>query len=438
MNDNVVKAPLPDTTTPRGEPKSYRNLSLAEAARKTPTTSITDTEALIDIEKMRRYRLGRIREQLARQDLAGCVLLTPHSIRYATGLRNCAIYQTHILAGYLFIPTEGPTVLFDSQPGRFTSQDLETIDEARGDVLPLSFMWASDRLDEWVNAWAAQMADLVSEHGGGNRRLAIESAGPRTPRALERLGIDVLDAGDVVETARAIKSPEEVLCINQAVGVAEEGIWRMRHHLRPGMTELELWSHLWQANIEAGGDWMEGRLLSSGDRTNPWQQECSARKIRAGDLVGFDTDMVGPCGYFADISRVIFCGPGQPNALQKALYQCAHEEIHHNIELMQPGMSFREITAKSFNRPREFRAQHYPCMAHGVGMSDEWPTIYYPEDARFVYDGELEPGMVLAVESYMGAVGGPEGVKLEQMLLITEAGHELLSTFPFEDILLAP
>lgn len=418
-------------------PKGYRNLTWKEAARKTPPTTITDTEALIDMERMRLYRLGRIREQLQKQDLAACVLLTPYSIRYATGLRNCALYQTHILAGYLFVPAEGPTVLFDSQPGRFTGQHLETIEQIREDVLPLSFMWASQRMDEWVAEWAKQMADLVRKHGQGNRRLAIEWAGSRAPRALEQLGMEVFDAAEVVDPARAIKCPEEILCLNQVIAVAEDGMWRMRHHLRPGITELDVWSHLWQANIEAGGDWIECRLLSSGDRTNPWQQETSSRKIRAGDLLVFDTDMVGPFGYFADISRAFFCEPGTPTAQQKELYQRAHQEIHHNIELMRPGMSFRELTEKSFRQPAKFRSQHYPVMAHGVGMSDEWPAIYYPEDARFIFDGELEPGMVMAVESYIGAVGGREGVKLEQMVLITEDGYELLSTFPFEDALLS-
>ena len=70
-----------------------------------------------------------------------------------------------------------------------------------------------------------------------------------------------------------------------------------------------------------------------------------------------------------------------------------------------------------------------------AGMSDEWPVIFYPEDARTIYDGRLEPGMVMCVESYTGEVGGHEGVKLEQMVPVTEGGPILLSTFPFEDVL---
>ena len=161
-----------------------------------------------------------------------------------------------------------------------------------------------------------------------------------------------------------------------------------------------------------------------------------SRRVRPGELLCFDTDMIGPFGYAADISRAYFCGPGRPSALQRELYRLAHEEVHHNIELMRPGASFREIVEKAYVRPEIYRAQHYPVLAHGIGMSDEWPAIYYPEDAAYAYEGVLEAGMTICVESYMGAVGGPEGVKLEQQILVTESGPIVLSKFPFEDALL--
>ncbi len=411
-------------------------LTLEQAAGKTPPVVLTDTEAMVDLAKLRRYRLGRLRAQLAAQDIAACVLFSPLSIRYATGVRNCAVFQTHIPSGYLFVPAEGPLVLFDSEPGRLTAAGLGTVDEIRDDILPLSFMFAGSRYGEWAGKWAAQMDDLLRRHGGGNRRLAVERAGAGPTLALEALGVEVKDGSDVIEPARAIKSPEEILCMNHAIAVAEDGMARMRAALKPGISEVELWSLLWQANIAAGGDWIECRLLSSGDRTNPWQQEASSRRVRPGELVCFDTDMIGPFGYAADISRAYFCGPGKPSALQKEIYRLAHEEVHYNIELMQPGASFREIVEKAYERPEIYRAQHYPVLAHGIGMSDEWPAIFYPEDAAFAYDGVLEPGMTMCVESYMGAVGGPEGVKLEQQVLVTESGPIVLSKFPFEEDLL--
>jgi hypothetical protein len=186
------------------EPKGYRGLTLEEAARKTPPTTLTDTEVMIDMAKLRVDRQARLREALRAHDVAACLLITPHSLRYASGLRNCAIYQTHIPATYLFLPAEGASVLFDSQPGRFTGQELETIDEISGDLIPLTAMWASDRGDEWAEVWAAQMAALMARDGGDNRRLAIERLSPRATRALEAQGLEVLDAEDIIEPARAI------------------------------------------------------------------------------------------------------------------------------------------------------------------------------------------------------------------------------------------
>lgn len=414
-------------------------LTLEKAAQTTPVMSLTDTEAAgIDLDKMRKYRLGRLREQLIRQDVGACVLMGPYSIRYATGFSNCAIYQSHIEAGYLFVPAEGPVVLFDGDVGPVTGPGLGTIDEIRDDVLPLSYFYGGPRLDEWYAKWADQIIDLFKRHCGGSRRLAVERASTRAATAFAAHDVEVVDAVDVVEAARIIKSPEEILCMNATLAAAEDGMWRMREALRPGITEVELWSHLWAANIEWGGGWCECRLMSSGDRTNPWQQEASHRMIRAGELVAFDTDMIGPFGYCSDVSRTYFCGPGRPSDEQKDLYKRAHEEVHHNIDLMRPGASFRDITYGGFRQPDRFRALRYPVLAHGVGMSDEWPAIYYPEDEpQTGYDGTLETGMTVCVESYVGEVGGRQGVKLEQQILVTDGGNEVLSRFPFERELLA-
>jgi Xaa-Pro aminopeptidase len=413
-----------------------QSLSLVQAARTTPPTTLTDTEGMLNLGRMRQYRLNRVRQQLLERDYGACVLLSPYSIRYATGVRNCAIFQTHILAGYLFIPASGPVVYFDSDPGRTTAAQLGTVDEIRDDVLPLSYMFAGERAGEWYRRWGRQIGDLVDQHCRGNRRLAVERGGTRAAEAFQGLDVTVVDGADVIESARKIKSVDEILCMNHALAVAESGIWHMRAALRPGISEQQLWSHLWQANIEAGGDWIECRLMSSGDRTNPWQQEASSRLIRANELVCFDTDMVGPFGYAADVSRAFFSGPGTPTSYQKELYTRAHDEIHHNLELVKPGAGFIDICERGYRQPEQFRAQHYPVMMHGIGMSDEWPAIYYPQDREFCYDGELEPGLCLCVESYVGEVGGCEGVKLEQQIVVTESGYEVLSRFPFEDTLL--
>lgn len=116
----------------------------------------------------------------------------------------------------------------------------------------------------------------------------------------------------ILEDARVIKSEDEVACIRWAVAVAELGIAKMKEALRPGVNELQLWGLLNYTNLANAGAWHDGRMLASGDRINPWLQEASTREIQSGDMVGFDTDMIGPMGYFADVSRTFHCGLQNP------------------------------------------------------------------------------------------------------------------------------
>ena len=143
--------------------------------------------------------------------------------------------------------------------------------------------------------------------------------------------------------------------------------------------------------------------------------------------------MVGPYGMCCDISRTWLCGDVEPSAEQKKLYQVGYEHIMTNRELLKPGVSYRELTEKSHRLPEEYREQRYGVMMHGVGLCDEYPAIYYPEDLEDDgYDGIVEAGMVFSVEVYVGAVGGKDGVKLEDQVVITENGFEEMSKYPFE------
>ena len=109
-----------------------------------------------------------------------------------------------------------------------------------------------------------------------------------------------------------------------------------------------------------------------------------------------------------------------------------------NIDLIETGMSFTEMTRIAHRLPEEYRAQRYGVLAHGVGLCDEYPCVRYPEDVEaHGYGGCFEPGMTLCVEAYVGAVGGREGVKLEEQVLVTENGAVPLSNYRYEDNFLA-
>ena len=277
---------------------------------------------------------------------------------------------------------------------------------------------------------ANDIVEYLDRIGATGRRVALEYVNPSITMALLQRGIEVVDAAGPVEMARVIKSEDEIACIRWATAVAEHGIAKMEAAIRPGVTEVQLWGLINYTNLANDGDWHDGRMLASGPRTNPWLQEASQRRVEVGDLVAFDTDMVGPNGYFCDISRTMFCGSGRPTLRQRQLYRLALDEIEHNRALIRPGVRFSDLQAQAFDVPEEFREQAYPCLIHAVGMCDEYPRINYRFRGPTPYDGVIEAGMVLCVESYMGAVGERDGVKLEEQVLVTADGVEAISTYP--------
>jgi Xaa-Pro dipeptidase len=386
-----------------------------------------------DLSALRRDRLARLRRQLAARDLAGIVVADPINLRYATDSTNMQVWCLHNPVRYAFVATDGPVVLFDFHGCAHLSARLALVDEVRP-ARAWYFFNSGARVAEHARAWAAELADLVRAHGGGNRRLALDRADRDGVAALEAEGLALLDGQEVMELARALKTPDELRALRCALATCEAAMRAMQQELRPGITEQALWAHLHSHNIMRGGEWIETRLLASGPRTNPWFQECSSRVIAAGELVGFDTDLIGPYGYCADISRTWLCGDRPASAAQIDLYRLAQEQIAHNLALIRPGLGFRELSEKAFRLPERCRANRYSVIAHGVGLCDEYPAIYYPEDAAATgYDGVLEEHMTLCLESYVGEAGGAEGVKLEQQLLVTASGAEVLSTYPFED-----
>jgi Xaa-Pro aminopeptidase len=177
--------------------------------------------------------------------------------------------------------------------------------------------------------------------------------------------------------------------------------------------------------------------LSAGQRTNPWFQETASYVIGENELIALDTDVVGCHGYYSDFSRTFHSGPGRPSDEQRELYRVAHEQVHYNMGILKPGMSFRDYADRAWNIPEKYYANRYYLSAHGCGMTGEYPYLYHHGDFPDAgYDGIVEPGMTICVESYIGEQGGRQGVKLEQQVLITEKGIELLSRFPFEDAML--
>ena len=385
-----------------------------------------------DLDEVRRYRLGRVRGALAERDLEGIILYDQLNTRYAVDATNMQVWCSHNEGRYVYVPTEGPVRLFELDGKSLLNEGLPTVDEVRP-ARPFFYFFAGPDQARQAREWAAEMDALIREHGGGSRRIAIDRIAPLGVIEMQRLGYEIFDGFEVMEHAREIKSAGEIALMRRAIAVCEGAIGRMREALRPGITENALWAELHHGNIAGGGEWIETRLLSSGPRTNPWFRESSMRPIEKGDMVSFDTDLIGPYGYCCDISRSWVCD-APPSDEQRRIYADAFAHIRHNKELLEPGLSFRELTEKLRPLGEEFVDGRYGVALHGVGLCDEYPAIRYPQDWKEGgYDGVFEEGMVMCVEALSAPAGGREAVKLEEQVLITADGCEQLSTYPLEE-----
>jgi Xaa-Pro aminopeptidase len=393
---------------------------------------IVDYEPRADIARLKRERLARLQGEIGKADLGAILLYDPVNIRYATGTRDSStVYGLRFYYRYALVPREGRVILFGSLPDTLAGDPLIDV---RGAVT-WDFFPCGRHVEEAARRWAAHLKAALEEGGLARERLGIDRLDFAGFEALRTREIRLADARVPVEKARAIKTQDELTLIRQACAVADVGICAVRDAIRPGVTENELWAIFTATNIRLGGEHTDGRLLCAGGHTNPWYQGASDRLVRDGELVAFDTDMAGPLGYFADVSRTYLCGDRRPTAEQRECYAFAYRFLQESLPLFRPGMSFAEIAEQAPPFPEQFRANRYVVLAHGAGMSDEWPAIYFPDVSwsGFGNDPEvLQENMVICVEALVGTENGRENVKLEEQLIVTARGPEVISLAPYD------
>jgi Xaa-Pro dipeptidase len=409
----------------RPRPARPRSVVPVEAGRTRPE---------VDAALLRRaveHGLARTRAALRRHDLAAALLVDPINIRYTTGTAVMPVWTLHSIDRYLLVPAEGEPVLWEysSAPAELVSPypRLET-----RTATTWSVFGSAERAAGRAALFAAEVVGVLRERGIRDDRIAIDRLDAYGFLALRAAGVHLEPAQLAVEQARAVKGPEEIELIRRSVRVCDAAVARLHQDLRPGMTENEAWARFVGPAFAAGGECVECRLLSSGPRTNPWFREATDRRIERGELVSFDTDLIGPAGYLADLSRTYLAGSSKPSSRQRRLYADAQAFLAEIIGELKPGAAFDEVGERLSRRfPAPYHAQRYPFIAHGSGLSDEYPVIVFQDH----HAGEVEAGMVFSVEAYVGVEGEDEGLKLEEQVLVTSAGVEILSRAPHDEYL---
>ena len=386
----------------------------------------------IDEPAIRAFRADRIRQELRRQDHEAVLVVDPVNLRYATGTRNMQVWTMHNIVRYALVFAHGPTVLFDLATGRHLSTGLESVSDVRTST-PFDYMLVAGNAESMAKRWAARIHETLREHGCPADTLAVDRADTLMIRSLEALGVRVVDGKSILEHARAIKSAEEIEAFRASLSTCEQSVRSLYEFAVPGVTESEAFAHLVGQSLARGGEYPETRLLACGPRTNPWFQESSDRVMQAGELLSFDTDLIGPMGFYNDLSRSWVIGDRRPTRAQATLLDISRAQLAHNIDLLRPGMSFVEYASRAYRLPDACLPNRYADLVHGCGLGVEYPFVLYPEDAGDgMYDGCFEANMIVCVESYVGTLDGPEGVKLEQPILITDRGPVVLSELPLD------
>ena len=396
---------------------------------------------LPNLRNMREYRHSRLTQHIVARGYAGLLMFDPLNIRYATDSTNMQLWNTHNPFRAVLLCADGYMVIWDYKNSPFLSTFNPLVVEQRSGA-DLFYFVRGDKVDVAADVFANEVRVLLKEHAPKSSKLAVDKIMLHGLTALQVQGFEIKDGEEVTEKARSIKGADEILAMRCASHACETSVRAMEDFARANIgngktSENQIWAILQAENINRGGEWIETRLLSSGQRTNPWFQECGPRITQPNEIISFDTDLIGAYGICVDISRSWWVGDQKPTGDMIYAMQHAHEHIMTNMEMLKPGVMIPELSANAHQLDDKFQAQKYGCLMHGVGLCDEWPLVAYPDKAvPGAFDYPLEAGMVICVEAAVGEVGGSFSIKLEDQVLITENGYENLTKYPFDSALM--
>lgn len=390
----------------------------------------------IEQDALAQLRLNRLRSTMRTFDVPWLLTADPINISYATGVRNMNVFSMMGATRFMLV-ADSVVITWEFAGSEHLAQDASTIDEVR--TAPGITALSGPRYSEHIESFADEVATICDTSARSQQCLGVERMDHPVTDALRSVGFNLCSATEVFVESRRIKLAEELDVMRLAMHRVEESVEALRQVLRPGVTEIDVWSRFHEHLIANGGEYVSTRLAQAGHRTFPYFQEAGPNMIEPGDLFCIDTDAIGFGGYAVDFSRSYHVGPSSPSREQRQLHALAREQLEHNAALLEPERSFGEFAASAWSVPARHAPFAYQSLAHGLGMSGEHPYVPAALDSEtYPLDGTFEPGMVICVESYVGDPELREGIKLEDQYLITETGRELMSTSPFSNALNDP
>jgi Xaa-Pro aminopeptidase len=403
-----------------------------------------DWEERVDLDRLRTQRLERLKASLDRSELGALLSFDFHNIRYMTST-HIGTWAIDKLIRFALLPRGAEPVVWDFgsaarhhqlyNPWLDGRPDAPEQGRARAGISTLRGAFNPDA--GIADGVAAKIRRELERHGLAGQPVGVDLAELPVLAALEAAGLQVVDGQQVFLDARRIKTPDEITLLTTAATLVDAAYDELYRFLRPGVRENECVGLVAKVLYDLGSEHVEGVNAISGERCSPHPHVYSDRILRPGDPAFFDI-LHSYNGYRTCYYRCFAVGSASA-AMRDAYVRC-RDYMDEAIALVKPGATTADIVsvwprAEAFGFPDEeaaFALQY----GHGVGLSI-WEKPIFSRLVSLDHPEVLEEGMLFALETYWPASDGWSAARIEEELVVTADGCEVITKFPAEELLVA-
>ena len=403
-----------------------------------------DWEERVDLDRLRTQRLERLKASLDRSELGALLSFDFHNIRDMTST-HIGTWAIDKLIRFALLPRGAEPVVWDFgsaarhhqlyNPWLDGRPDAPEQGRARAGISTLRGAFNPDA--GIADGVAAKIRRELERHGLAGQPVGVDLAELPVLAALEAAGLQVVDGQQVFLDARRIKTPDEITLLTTAATLVDAAYDELYRFLRPGVRENECVGLVAKVLYDLGSEHVEGVNAISGERCSPHPHVYSDRILRPGDPAFFDI-LHSYNGYRTCYYRCFAVGSASP-AMRDAYVRC-RDYMDEAIALVKPGATTADIVsvwprAEEFGFPDEeaaFALQY----GHGVGLSI-WEKPIFSRLVSLDHPEVLEEGMLFALETYWPASDGWSAARIEEEVVVTADGCEVITKFPAEELLVA-
>jgi Xaa-Pro aminopeptidase len=396
-----------------------------------------DYEERVDFARLRDHRLGRARAALDASECGAFLLFDFYNIRYTTQTWIGGALGDKMIRYALLVRDRDPVLWDFGSAVKHHKLYSKWVPEENYRAGFLGFRGAVAPSVGLMESAVAEIKGLLTEAGVADQPVGVDIVEPPFLCEMQRQGLTVVDAQQHMLDARVIKSPDEIMLLTQAVAMVDGVYQGIVERLKPGVRENEIVAFANQRLYEMGSDQVEAINAISGERCNPHPHNFTDRWIRPGDQAFFDI-IHSFNGYRTCYYRTFSVGSATP--AQRDAYTQAREWMDRGIEGIRPGVGTDEVAellpkAEEFGFSSEMEAFGLQ-FAHGLGLGlHERPIISRLNSMKEPV--ELQAGMVFALETYCPASDGYSAARIEEEIVLTEDGPQVITLFPAQELFVA-